>query len=67
MPLESLFTLIILSVVIVTIILAIGIGGFARGGPFNRKYGNKLMRLRLLAQFFAVVLILAYVLFHSMG
>ncbi len=39
----------------------VGIGGFARGGDFNRKYANKIMRLRLLAQFIAVLLILLFV------
>ncbi len=58
---DPLFILILLAVAVVVIILSIGIGGFAKGGSFNHKYGNKMMRLRLLAQFVAVVLILAYV------
>ena len=41
----------------------VGVGGFAKGGAFNRKYANKLMRLRLLAQFIAVVLIVVFVYF----
>jgi hypothetical protein len=43
--------------------LMIGIGGFGRGGEFNRKYANKLMRLRIFAQFIAVLLILLFVYF----
>ena len=39
-------------------VLLFGIGTFARGGEFNRKWSNKIMRLRLLAQFIAVILIL---------
>jgi Hypoxia induced protein conserved region len=42
-------------------VLLVGIGGFARGGEFNRKYANKIMRLRLIAQFVAVVLIVLFV------
>ncbi|MEP2532131.1 twin transmembrane helix small protein [Shimia sp.] len=42
-------------------ILMIGIGGFAKGGAFNKKYGNKLMQLRIAAQFVAVLLILLFV------
>lgn len=42
-------------------ILAVGIGGFARGGEFNRKHGNRMMRWRLYAQFAAVVLIMIFV------
>ncbi len=47
----------------VLVVLMVGVGGFARGGEFNRKYANKIMRLRLLAQFIAVVLIVAFVYF----
>jgi hypothetical protein len=42
-------------------VLMVGVFGFARGGEFNRKYANKIMRLRLLLQFIAVLLILAFV------
>ena len=45
----------------VLVILMIGIGGFAKGGDFNRKYANKIMRLRIAAQFVAVLLILLFV------
>ena len=53
--------------IIVLAILAVGIGGFAKGGEFNRKYGNKLMRWRIAAQFVAVLLILAVVALRGMG
>ncbi|MDF2234456.1 twin transmembrane helix small protein [Albimonas sp. CAU 1670] len=39
-------------------ILLFGVGSFAKGGDFNRKYANKIMQYRLLAQAVAVVLIL---------
>lgn len=39
-------------------ILLFGVGSFAKGGDFNRKYANKIMQYRLLAQAIAVVLIL---------
>jgi len=42
-------------------ILAVGLGGFGRGGEFNRKHANRLMRYRIAAQFLAVVLILLFV------
>jgi hypothetical protein len=44
-------------------VLVVGVLGFARGGEFNKKYANKIMRLRLLLQFIAVLLILAVVAF----
>lgn len=58
---DPLFVLVVLAMAAVAIILMIGIGGFGRGGEFNRKYANKLMRMRIIAQFVAVVLILLFV------
>ena len=60
---DPLFIIVILTMAAVAIILMIGIGGFGRGGEFNRKYANKLMRLRIFAQFIAVLLILLFVYF----
>jgi hypothetical protein len=31
-------------------VLLIGVFGMAKGGAFNRKYGNKLMRARVILQ-----------------
>ncbi|MNP70391.1 hypothetical protein D3C76_1666190 [compost metagenome] len=44
----------------VVVILATGIGGFARGGEFNRRNGNRLMRWRIIAQAIAVAVFLLY-------
>ena len=30
--------------------LFMGIGSMTKGGDFNKKYGNKLMRIRVIAQ-----------------
>ena len=38
--------------------LAIGIFGMAKGGDFNRKYGNKLMQARVILQAAALALFL---------
>lgn len=61
MPSNPLFVLVVVTMAAVAIILMIGIGGFGKGGEFNRKYANKLMRMRILAQFVAVLLILLFV------
>ncbi|WP_284484069.1 twin transmembrane helix small protein [Sedimentitalea xiamensis] len=58
---DPFFLIIILAVAAVLVVLMIGIGGFAKGGAFNQKYGNKMMQLRIAAQFVAVVLILLYI------
>ena len=64
---DPLFILVVLSMAAVAVILMIGIGGFGRGGEFNRKYANKLMQLRIAAQFVAVIIILAFVYFTPGG
>ncbi len=38
-------------------ILIFGIASFAKGGDFNKRNGNRIMRWRLYAQFVAVILI----------
>ena len=46
-------------------ILATGIGGFAKGGEFNRKHGNRLMRWRIIAQAVAIAVFLFYLWMRS--
>ncbi|HCQ67040.1 MAG TPA: twin transmembrane helix small protein [Rhodobacteraceae bacterium] len=58
---DPLLILVLIAVGITTVILFTGIGGFARGGNFNRKYANKVMRARIVAQAIAIALILLYV------
>ncbi len=64
---DPLFLVAILACVAVAVILMLGIGGFAKGGAFNKKHGNRLMRYRIAAQFVAVLLILAFVYFRGAG
>ena len=52
---------------VVLIILMFGIGSFAKGGTFGRKYSNKLMRWRIIAQAVAVLLIIVFVYFKKKG
>jgi preprotein translocase subunit SecG len=58
---DPLFVVVVVAVLIVAGILMVGVGGFARGGEFNRKHANRIMRYRIGAQFVAVVIILAFV------
>jgi len=58
---KPLFILAALAVLVVTVILMVGVGGFARGGDFNRKHGNRMMRWRIIAQAVAVALILIFI------
>ncbi len=45
-----------LALALVLAALALGVLSMARGGEFNAKYGNKLMRARVIAQFVALAL-----------
>lgn len=45
------------ALVLVTATLAVGLYALFRGGDFGRSYSNKLMRLRVLMQAIAVLLI----------
>ncbi len=55
--------LIVIALLAVLVVLFIGIVAMLRGGEFNRKYGNKLMRLRVALQALAVLLIVLFVAF----
>ncbi len=55
-----------LALVSVLAVLATGLAGFAMGGEFNRKYGNKLMRLRVAAQACALLTLLGLLLLRTM-
>lgn len=57
---ENLFgVLISLALAAVFVTLCVGIYALFRGGDFGRSYSNKLMRLRVLLQFVAVVILVA--------
>ena len=52
-----LVTLIIIALFFTLGVLLVGVIGMSKGGEFNRKYGNKLMRLRVISQFITLGLI----------
>ncbi|MEL7344713.1 MAG: twin transmembrane helix small protein [Pseudomonadota bacterium] len=58
---DPLFWVVAVAVLVVLGILLTGIGGFAKGGEFNRKHANRIMRYRIIAQAIAVGLILLFV------
>ena len=58
---DPLFIFVLLAVLGVMIVLMIGLGGFAGGGAFNKKHGNRMMRYRIIAQAVAVILIVGFV------
>ncbi|MCA0203680.1 twin transmembrane helix small protein [Pararhodobacter sp.] len=64
---DPLFITAAIASLIVLAILMFGIGSFAKGGEFNKRNANKIMRWRLGAQFIAVVLIVTYAWLRSRG
>jgi uncharacterized membrane protein affecting hemolysin expression len=64
---DPLFAFATIACLVVLAILLFGIGTFAKGGEFNRRNANKIMRWRLGAQFVAVVIIVAFAWLRSKG
>jgi hypothetical protein len=57
---DPLFLFAALACLVVLGILLFGIGTFAKGGEFNRRNANRIMRWRLGVQFVAVIAIVAF-------
>ena len=64
---DPFFYVVLASVLLVAAILMFGVGTFGKGGEFNRKHANRIMRYRIIAQAGAVALILAFVYFRKPG
>ena len=58
----------ILSIVLlvaVGIVLILGIGTLFKGGNTSKKYSNKLMQLRVLLQFIAIIILIIFAYFFK--
>jgi|TARA_Y100000817_G_C16784754_1_gene512244 Hypoxia induced protein conserved region. len=49
----------------VGIVLILGIGTLFKGGDTSKKYSNKLMQLRVLLQFIAIILLIVFAYFFK--
>jgi len=49
----------------VGIVLILGIGTLFKGGETSKKYSNKLMQLRVLLQFVAILVLVAFAYFFK--
>ena len=58
---DPLFWVMVIAVMAVAAILLMGLGTFGKGGDFNRKHANRIMRWRIGAQLAAVLLIILFV------
>ena len=50
----------IILLITVGIVLVLGIGTLFKGGDVSKKYSNKLMQLRVLLQFIAIILLVIF-------
>jgi len=64
---DPLFWVMTIAVLAVLGILVLGIGAFGKGGEFNRKHSNRIMRWRIGAQLVAVLLIVLFVYLRGEG
>ena len=55
----------IILLVAVGLVLILGIGTLFKGGETSKKYSNKLMQLRVLLQFVAIIVLVAFAYFFK--
>lgn len=55
----------IILLVAVGLVLILGIGTLFKGGETSKKYSNKLMQLRVLLQFVAILVLVAFAYFFK--
>jgi hypothetical protein len=68
MPMSHAVFIVLIVILLATVgILFLGLFSMARGGEFNRKYGNKLMRFRVAFQAVAILLVLILILLLNHG
>ena len=51
--------------VVVAVVLILGIGTLFKGGETSKKYSNKLMQLRVLIQFIAIIVFVCFAYFYK--
>ena len=49
----------------VAIVLVLGIGTLFKGGSTSKKYSNRLMQLRVLLQFIAIIVLVSFAYFFK--
>ena len=55
----------IVLLIVVAVVLLLGIGTLFKGGETSKKYSNKLMQLRVLLQFIAIVVLVSFAYFFK--
>ena len=55
----------IMLLIVVAVVLILGIGTLFKGGETSKKYSNKLMQLRVLFQFIAIIVLVSFAYFFK--
>jgi hypothetical protein len=55
----------IIFLIIVAVVLILGIGTLFKGGETSKKHSNKLMQLRVLFQFIAIIVLVSFAYFFK--
>ena len=55
----------IVLLIVVAVVLILGIGTLFKGGETSKKHSNKLMQLRVLLQFIAIVVLVSFAYFFK--
>ena len=55
----------IVLLIVVAVVLILGIGTLFKGGETSKKYSNKLMQLRVLLQFIAIIVLVCFAYFFK--
>ena len=55
----------IILLIVVAVVLILGIGTLFKGGETSKKYSNKLMQLRVLLQFIAIIVLIIFAYFFK--
>ena len=55
----------IILLIVVAVVLILGIGTLFKGGETSKKYSNKLMQLRVLFQFIAIIVLVSFAYFFK--
>ena len=61
--LVKIFAIVLL--IVVAVVLILGIGTLFKGGETSKKYSNKLMQLRVLIQFVAILVLVGFAYFFK--
>jgi len=55
----------VILLIVVAVIMILGIGTMFKGGETSKKYSNKLMQMRVLFQFIAIIVLVSFAYFFK--